>query len=216
MLRMRLAGLRTLVDRRQAHLEHQTTDAMAPNEPANAPQLPYHLSRAVPRRLKELFVDETHQPQRLFVRRCRLTVEGGQAIDASSHWRTIESRNLPTKGALSPMRGKLQCRSLTTQSGCQLRCGVGKKMTGNHPRNTGPMLSSQRCGAKTRSGRPCQSPAVSGKRRCRMHGGAPGSGAPRGNKNALKDGLYTREAKEGRRKLQSLLRESRKLIHGID
>ena len=49
-----------------------------------------------------------------------------------------------------------------------------------------------------------------------MHGGAPGSGAPRGNKNALKDGLYTREAKERRRKLQTLLRESRKLVHGID
>jgi hypothetical protein len=27
-----------------------------------------------------------------------------------------------------------------------------------------------------------------------MHGGAPGSGAPRGNKNALKHGRYTREA----------------------
>jgi uncharacterized protein YjcR len=29
-----------------------------------------------------------------------------------------------------------------------------------------------------------------------MHGGAPGSGAPRGNKNALKHGVYTREAIE--------------------
>jgi glucans biosynthesis protein len=27
-----------------------------------------------------------------------------------------------------------------------------------------------------------------------MHGGAAGSGAPRGNKNALKHGRYTREA----------------------
>jgi hypothetical protein len=58
-------------------------------------------------------------------------------------------------------------------------------MTGDHPRNTGPMLSSPRCGAKTRSGKPCMSPAVPGKRRFRMHGGAPGSGAPRGNQNAL-------------------------------
>jgi len=32
-----------------------------------------------------------------------------------------------------------------------------------------------------------------------MHGGAPGSGAPRGNKNALKHGAYTREAIERRR-----------------
>jgi hypothetical protein len=32
-----------------------------------------------------------------------------------------------------------------------------------------------------------------------MHGGAPGSGAPRGNKNAMKHGLYTRKAMEERR-----------------
>jgi len=54
-------------------------------------------------------------------------------------------------------------------------------MSGDHPRNTGPMLASPRCGARTRSGKPCRSPAVRGRRRCRMHGGAPGSGAPRGN-----------------------------------
>lgn len=36
---------------------------------------------------------------------------------------------------------------------------------------------------------PCRSPAVRGKKRCRMHGGAPGSGAPRGNKNAFKQGF---------------------------
>ena len=35
------------------------------------------------------------------------------------------------------------------------------------------------------------------KRRCRMHGGAPVSGAPRGNKNALKSGLYTRKGDRG-------------------
>ena len=87
-----------------------------------------------------------------------------------------------------------------------------KKMTGDHPRNTGPMLLSQRCGAKTRSGKPCMSPAVSGKKRCRMHGGAPGSGAPRGNNNALKHGLYTREAIENRQQLRAMLRQSRMLI----
>jgi hypothetical protein len=78
------------------------------------------------------------------------------------------------------------------------------------------MLSSRRCGAKTRSGKPCMSPAVSGKRRCRMHGGAPGSGAPRGNKNALKHGRYTREAIEERRQLRALLRQSRMLIQKIE
>ena len=85
-------------------------------------------------------------------------------------------------------------------------------MTGNHPRNTGPMLTSPRCGARTRSGRPCQSPAVQHKKRCRMHGGAPGSGAPRGNKNAQKHGLYTREASAQRRQVGELIRQSRKLM----
>jgi len=85
-------------------------------------------------------------------------------------------------------------------------------MTGNHPRNTGPMLTSPRCGARTRSGKPCSSPAVSGKKRCRMHGGAFGSGAPRGNKNAVKHGLYTREAIAQRRRLRELLKQSRTLL----
>lgn len=89
-------------------------------------------------------------------------------------------------------------------------------MTSDHPRNTQPMLSSLRCGAKTRSGRPCRSPAVQGKKRCRMHGGAPGSGAPLGNKNAQKHGQYTREAISQRRKLKELVRQSRKLILKID
>jgi uncharacterized protein YjcR len=89
-------------------------------------------------------------------------------------------------------------------------------MRANHPRNTGPMLSSLRCGAKTRSGKPCQSPAVQGKKRFRMHGGAPGSGAPRGNQNALKHGLYTREALAQRRQVSELIRQSRKQLLKIE
>jgi hypothetical protein len=77
------------------------------------------------------------------------------------------------------------------------------------------MLSSKRCGAKTRSGKPCMSPAVHDKARCRMHGGAPGTGAPRGNKNALKHGLYTSEAIAQRRQLRDLITETRKLIDKI-
>jgi len=48
-----------------------------------------------------------------------------------------------------------------------------------------------------------------------MHDGAPGSGAPRGNKNAFKHGVFTREAIAERRKLQALLRESRELLREI-
>ncbi len=69
-----------------------------------------------------------------------------------------------------------------------------------------PMHLSPRCGARTRKGTPCLAPAVTGKRRCRMHGGAEGSGAPKGNKTALKSGLYTREAFEERRRLRNLRR----------
>ena len=85
-------------------------------------------------------------------------------------------------------------------------------MTRGFIRNTGPMISSPCCGARTRSGKPCRSPAVQGKRRCRMHGGALGSGAPRGNKNALKHGLYTREAIAERRQISELTGQSRKLL----
>jgi glucans biosynthesis protein len=48
-----------------------------------------------------------------------------------------------------------------------------------------------------------------------MHGGAPGSGAPRGNQNALKHGMYTREAFEERRSVRDLLRESRMLLERL-
>lgn len=36
---------------------------------------------------------------------------------------------------------------------------------------TYPMHCAPRCGAKTRTGQPCKSPAIHGKARCRMHGG---------------------------------------------
>lgn len=62
-----------------------------------------------------------------------------------------------------------------------------------HKRNTAAMHLSPRCGAQTRNGTPCMAPAVSGRKRCRMHGGAKGSGAPKGNQNAHKHGRYTRE-----------------------
>jgi hypothetical protein len=84
-----------------------------------------------------------------------------------------------------------------------------------HARNTGPMLASPRCGARTRSGGLCRSPAVRGKKRCRMHGGAPGSGAPRANQNARQHGLFTREAIAERRRIQALLGEARKFLQAM-
>jgi len=81
-----------------------------------------------------------------------------------------------------------------------------------HARNTGPMLASPRCGARIRGGGSCRSPAVRGKRRCRMHGGAPESGAPRGNRNARKHGLFTKVAIAEQKQLQTLLADARKLL----
>ena len=84
-----------------------------------------------------------------------------------------------------------------------------------HPRRTGPMLASPRCGARTRSGAPCRAPAVAGKRRCRMHGGAHGSGASPGNRNALKGGRYTKAARADRRALNRLARDAMRLMAGF-
>ena len=73
-----------------------------------------------------------------------------------------------------------------------------------------------RCGARTRGGKPCRSPAVRGKRRCRMHGGAAGSGAPIGNKNALRHGLYTAEAIARRRELTAMIRMARATLADLE
>jgi hypothetical protein len=45
-----------------------------------------------------------------------------------------------------------------------------------------------------------------------MHGGALGSGPPRGNHNALTHGLYTPKAIAERQQIQDLLRQSRVLL----
>jgi len=42
-----------------------------------------------------------------------------------------------------------------------------------------------------------------------MHGGAKGSGAPPGNRNALKHGLYSREHLDWRKEMMNLLRDAR-------
>ena len=85
----------------------------------------------------------------------------------------------------------------------------------DHIRNTGPMLASPRCGAQTRSGGAGRSPAVRGKKRCRMHGGARGSGAPRANQNARKHGLFTRDAIVERKRIQALLGDARRFLQAM-
>ena len=69
-----------------------------------------------------------------------------------------------------------------------------------------PYHLTPRCGAKTRTGNPCQSPAVCGKKRCRMHGGSKGSGAPVGNRNSLKHGFYSLDAVNFRNTVRDLVK----------
>ncbi|WP_090483147.1 HGGxSTG domain-containing protein [Qipengyuania nanhaisediminis] len=78
------------------------------------------------------------------------------------------------------------------------------------------MLTSHRCGAKTRAGGSCKSPSISGKKRCRMHGGAAGSGAPKNNHNALKHGFYSREEVRKRRLIKLMLDDFRKTLSEIE
>jgi glucans biosynthesis protein len=77
-----------------------------------------------------------------------------------------------------------------------------------------PMHQARRCRARSkRSGKPCQAPAVKGWAVCRMHGA--GGGAPLGNKNALRHGLYTADAIAARRAIRALLRVGRELSQRI-
>ncbi len=71
-----------------------------------------------------------------------------------------------------------------------------------------------RCGAKTKrnNGAACLSPAVRGKKRCRIHGGSKGSGAQRGNKNAVTNGCTTAEVKSFRKAVKLVIKESHELV----
>jgi hypothetical protein len=47
-----------------------------------------------------------------------------------------------------------------------------------------------------------------------MHGG-PGSGAPRGNRNALRHGLYSAKGIARRRYVRCLLRENQRIVGSV-
>jgi uncharacterized protein YjcR len=78
-----------------------------------------------------------------------------------------------------------------------------------------PMHQALRCHARSkRSGLRCQAPAVRGSSVCRMHGAA--SGAPKGNKNALKHGGFTAEGLALKREIQALARMARETLVAIE
>jgi hypothetical protein len=75
------------------------------------------------------------------------------------------------------------------------------------------LAKARRCGAKTRAGHPCRQAAVRERGRCRMHGGAKGSGGPRGNRNGnFRHRLYTHETETLRKVMRAKVREIKALV----
>lgn len=70
----------------------------------------------------------------------------------------------------------------------------------------------RRCGARNRKGNPCQAPAMRGKVRCRLHGGKSKAGMDHGRYN---HGNHTRQAKEQRRQITALLKQTRKFLRDV-
>jgi hypothetical protein len=85
----------------------------------------------------------------------------------------------------------------------------------------GPDWRGQRCGAKTRAGTPCKNPAVTGKARCRMHGGnSTGARTPEGRARLsalhLKHGRSTTAAKAEAKRRAQVGREIRAELRDIE
>lgn len=79
------------------------------------------------------------------------------------------------------------------------------------------MRGAPRCGAKNRAGNPCQAAAIRGKKRCRLHGGAAGSGAPSGSANGrYTTGRFTKDAVEFNRKARSWMRQAKRIAREIE
>ena len=84
----------------------------------------------------------------------------------------------------------------------------------------GDPMNAPRCGARTRMGTPCKSPAMKNGR-CRMHGGkSTGPRTPEGlersRKANFKHGLYSAETLEERRYMRQLLHDSRETLGQVE
>jgi hypothetical protein len=85
----------------------------------------------------------------------------------------------------------------------------------------GPDWPGQACGAKTRADTPCRNPAVTGKARCRMHGGkSTGARTAEGRAKLralhLKHGRSTTEAKAEAKRRAQVGREIRAELRDIE
>ena len=93
--------------------------------------------------------------------------------------------------------------------------GPGGLLPGGNPRGN-PNLA-PRCGARTRSGCPCRAPAIRGRQRCRMHGGAStgprtAAGLERLRAARTTHGLYAAPFRARTRFHITFLRRSRTLL----
>jgi hypothetical protein len=87
---------------------------------------------------------------------------------------------------------------------------ISETLRNGNPR--GNPNAAPRCGAKTRAGSCCKSPAIRGKKRCRMHGGK-SNGAPCGeNHGKFKHGYWTKQNKLQRAEISALLKSARELV----
>jgi hypothetical protein len=75
-----------------------------------------------------------------------------------------------------------------------------------------PALQAESCGARLPGGSLCLRPPVEGRRRCRSHGCAPRTGAPKGNHNALKHGRFAAAEIARRRRISEFLGECRETL----
>ena len=77
--------------------------------------------------------------------------------------------------------------------------------TSDESRKSEKYQATRECGAQSKSGTPCRSQATT-KGRCRLHGGAIGSGGPSGERNGqYRHGERTRAAISERQRFSALL-----------
>ena len=123
----------------------------------------------------------------------------------------------PSRYSLSPCKSCVAgSRPRTSQS------GLGRSYTSmcittggmveaeDNPMDRLPQLltNAPLCQARNRAGNPCRCPAIRGKKRCKRHGGAKGSGAPPAERNGMwRHGSYTNEAIALRRAASQLVRK---------
>jgi hypothetical protein len=141
---------------------------------------------------------------------CLRTYRGGVQQKVTVEHVTVQAAVKPLWGRLTGGRG-VGMRNKTANEPHAKRCGWLKNA--NPPGNP---ASAPRCGARTRKGSPCGSPAVRGKKRCRMHGGL--STGPRTAESLArskqahwKHGRYSAEPRQEMAHFRELLRECKEL-----